>query len=83
MALGALLSGLAFGSGGLGAVHALAYPLGTEYHLPHGRTNAIMLPHVMVFNLAGANEKYGKIGEVMGVRIEGLSKIERAKASVK
>lgn len=82
MALGALFAGLAFGSGGLGAVHALAYPLGTEYHLPHGRTNAIVLPHVMAFNLAGANEKYGKIGEVMGVRIEGLSPIERAKASV-
>jgi len=82
MALGALLAGLAFGSGGLGAVHALAYPLGTEYHLPHGRTNAIMLPHVMAFNLAGANEKYGKIGEAMGVRIEGLSPIEKAKASL-
>lgn len=82
MALGSLLAGLAFGSGGLGAVHALAYPLGTEYHLPHGRTNAIMLPHVMAFNLIGGVEKYGKIGEAMGARIEGLSPIERAKASL-
>jgi len=56
--------------------------LGTEYHLPHGRTNAIMLPHVMDFNLAGANEKYGKIGEAMGATTERLSLIKRAKASV-
>jgi alcohol dehydrogenase class IV len=51
MSLAATLAGLAFGSGGLGAVHALAYPLGTEYHVTHGRTNAIMLPHVMRYNL--------------------------------
>ena len=43
MSLAATVSGMAFASGGLGAVHALAYPVGTEYHLPHGRSNAIML----------------------------------------
>jgi alcohol dehydrogenase len=61
-----LLAGLAFASGGLGAVHALAYPLGTEYHLPHGRTNAIMLPHVMEFNLIGNRSRYALIAEMMG-----------------
>ena len=66
MALASLLAGLAFASGGLGAVHALAYPLGTEYHLPHGRTNAIMLPHVMEFNLIGNHFRYATIAELMG-----------------
>ncbi len=66
MSLASLLAGLAFASGGLGAVHALAYPLGTEYHLPHGRTNAIMLPHVMEFNLIGNRPRYALIAEMMG-----------------
>jgi len=66
MSLASLLAGLAFASGGLGAVHALAYPLGTEYHLPHGRTNAIMLPHVMEFNLIGNRSRYAFIAEMIG-----------------
>jgi alcohol dehydrogenase len=66
MSLASLLAGLAFASGGLGAVHALAYPLGTEYHLPHGRTNAVMLPHVMEFNLIGNYFRYAMIAEMMG-----------------
>ncbi len=66
MSLASLLSGLAFASGGLGAVHALAYPLGTEYHLSHGRTNAVMLPHVMEFNLLGNRSRYAMVAELMG-----------------
>ncbi len=66
MSLASLLAGMAFASGGLGAVHALAYPLGTEYHLPHGRTNAIMLPHIMEFNLIGNRSRYALIAEMMG-----------------
>ena len=57
---------LAFASGGLGAVHGLSYVLGTRYHLPHGRSNAIMLPHVMKFNLPGAPEKYATIAALLG-----------------
>ncbi len=68
MSLGSLLAGMAFASGGLGAVHALAYPLGTEYHLPHGRSNAIMLPHVMEFNSIGNRSRYAAIAEMMGKR---------------
>ncbi len=68
MSLASLLAGMAFASGGLGAVHALAYPLGTEYHLPHGRTNAIMLPHVMEFNSICNRSRYALIAEMMGKR---------------
>ena len=66
MSLAATLSGLAFASGGLGAVHGLSYVLGTRYHLPHGRSNAIMLPHVMKYNLPGAPEKYAAIAALLG-----------------
>ena len=66
MSLAATVSGLAFASGGLGAVHGLSYVLGTRYHMPHGRSNAIMLPHVMKYNLPGAPEKYATIAALLG-----------------
>ncbi len=82
MSLAALLSGMAFASGGLGACHALAYPLGTEYHMPHGRSNAVMLPHVMKYNLCGNPQKFGRIAELMGQDILGLHVQETAELSV-
>jgi|Deesub1362A_J573_1020465.scaffolds.fasta_scaffold00324_16 alcohol dehydrogenase class IV len=82
MSLAATMAGLAFASGGLGAVHALAYPLGTEYHMPHGRSNAIMLPHVMKYNLSGSPEKYAAVAELMGKDVEGLSVREAAELAV-
>ncbi len=82
MLLAANISGSAFASGGLGAVHGLAYVLGTEYHMAHGRSNAIMLPHVMAFNLSGNLEKYANIAEAMGEDILGLSPYDAAALSV-
>ena len=73
MSLGATVAGLAFGSGGVGAVHALAYVLDTEYHMSHGRTNAIMLPYVVDYNKTGNPAKYARIAQAMGEKTEGLS----------
>jgi len=78
MALAATLAGLAFPSGGLGAVHALSYVLGTEYHLSHGRTNALMLPYVVAYNKLGNLRKYALIAQTMGENIDGLSTYEAA-----
>lgn len=82
MLLAANLGGAAFTSGGLGAVHGLAYVLGTEYHMSHGRSNAIMLPHVMSFNRVGNLEKYGRIAAAMGEKTDGLSPYESAEKAV-
>jgi len=82
MTVAATLAGMAFGSGGLGAVHGLAYPLGTEYHLNHGRTNAIMLPHIMAFNLPGSPSRFARIASLMGNDVKGLSPLEAAEVSV-
>jgi alcohol dehydrogenase class IV len=82
MSLAATTAGMAFASGGLGAVHALAYPIGTEYRLPHGRSNAIMLPHVMKYNLSGNPEKYANIAGLMGKGMEGLSATKGASLSI-
>lgn len=83
MSLAATVAGMAFASGGLGAVHGLCYPLGTEYHMSHGRSNAIMLPHVMRFNIPGNAEKFARIASLMGRDVEGLSPIEAAEMAVK
>jgi alcohol dehydrogenase class IV len=82
MALAATLAGLAFTSGGVGAVHGLAYVLGTEYHMSHGRSNAIMLPYVMEYNKIGSLNRYAQIGEAMGENIHGLSAYEAAGTSI-
>lgn len=82
MSLAATLAGMAFTSGGLGAVHALAYPLDTEFHLSHGRSNAVMLPYVVDYNKIGSLSKYADIAEVMGEDMEGLSEYEAAESLV-
>lgn len=73
MLLAASLAGLVFASSRLGIVHGLAYVIDTEYHLPHGRANAIMLPHVMEFNKTGNLPKFAKIAEAMGKKIDDCS----------
>jgi alcohol dehydrogenase class IV len=61
---------------------ALAYPIGTEFHQNHGRSNGIVLPHVMEFNIIGNIRKYGIIGSTMGENIQGLNGLEAAERSV-
>lgn len=82
MSFAALLGGMSIASGGLGAVHALAYPIGTEFHQNHGRSNGIILPHVIEFNLMGNIKRYGIIASTMGENIEGLNALEAAERSV-
>lgn len=45
-----MLAGMAFANAPVAAVHALAYPIGTHFHVPHGLSNSLVLPHVMSFN---------------------------------
>ncbi|MDQ7785317.1 MAG: iron-containing alcohol dehydrogenase [Desulfomonilaceae bacterium] len=73
MLLGSLLGGLALADAGVGAAHALAYPLGGLYRIPHGLANAMLIPHVMEFNLPAAERSFGLIAQSMGEPVEGLS----------
>jgi alcohol dehydrogenase class IV len=66
MALASLYGGLCLGPVNTAAVHALAYPLGGEFHVPHGLSNAVLLPHVMEFNLPSAPEKHAEIALALG-----------------
>jgi len=61
MLVGAMLSGQAFANAPVGAVHALAYPIGGQYHVPHGLSNSLVLPHVMRFNLPVASREYAEL----------------------
>jgi alcohol dehydrogenase class IV len=61
MLLGSLLAGQAFANSPVAAVHALAYPIGGHYHVPHGLSNALVLPHVLRFNLPEARHLYAEI----------------------
>lgn len=58
MLLGSMLAGQAFANSPVAAVHALAYPLGGHFHIPHGLSNALVLPHVLRFNSVTAHQAY-------------------------
>jgi alcohol dehydrogenase class IV len=61
MLLGSMLAGQAFANSPVAAVHALAYPVGGTFHVPHGLSNALVLPHVLRFNAPEAAQLYAEI----------------------
>lgn len=61
MLLGSMLAGQAFANSPVAAVHALAYPIGGTFHIPHGLSNALVLPHVLRFNAPDAASVYAEI----------------------
>jgi alcohol dehydrogenase class IV len=75
---GSLLAGMAFANAGVTAVHAFAYPIGAEFHIPHGVANSIMLPPVMEFNMIGNLEKFAQIAECFGEPVRGLNRRSQA-----
>jgi len=66
MALGSLFGGLCLGPVNTAAVHALSYPLGGWYHIPHGHANAILLPHVMRFNTKANPARFAEVALALG-----------------
>ena len=77
VALGSVYGGMCLGPVNTGAVHALAYPLGTEFHIPHGLSNALLLPYVMEFNLPDAARQYAAVARAIGAE-EGASDADTA-----
>jgi alcohol dehydrogenase len=72
MLLGACLAGQAFANAPVAAVHALAYPLGGHYHIPHGLSNSLVLPAVLEFNAGEAVDLYAELAElVVGEALSG------------
>jgi alcohol dehydrogenase class IV len=65
MLLGSMLAGQAFANSPVAAVHALAYPIGGHFHVPHGLSNALVLPHVLRFNAETAGHLYAEIAAIV------------------
>ena len=65
MLLGATLAGMAFANAPVAAVHALAYPIGARFHVAHGLSNALVLPHVMRFNTPAALDHYSELSAIL------------------
>lgn len=73
MLLGALLAGQAFANAPVGAVHALAYPLGGIFHVPHGLSNSLMLPPVLRYNAEVAEPLYAELSAHIGLARPGAA----------
>lgn len=67
LALGSMYGGLCLGPVNTAAVHALSYPIGGEYHISHGLSNAILLPTVMRFNLPANTRRYAEVAQACGI----------------
>ena len=79
---GSMLAGVAFANAGVTAVHAFAYPIGAEFHIPHGVANTIMLIPVMEFNTVGNLDKFAQLAQFLGQNTEGLNKRQKAASAV-
>lgn len=82
MLLGSMLAGMAFANAPVAAVHALAYPLGGHFHVPHGLSNALVLPHVLAFNMPDAAPLYAELGPIVFPALAGRIEARRAEGLV-
>lgn len=80
MLLGSMLAGQAFANSPVAAVHALAYPIGGHFHVPHGLSNALVLPHVLRFNAETAGHLYADIAPVVFPHLSELGSQARGAA---
>ena len=83
VAMGSLLGGFCLGPVNTAAVHALSYPLGSSFHLPHGLSNALLLPYVMEFNYPAAPRRYADVAVALGCRRESTDEATAAQGVAK
>lgn len=82
MLLGAHLAGVAFANAPVAAVHALAYPIGGLFHVPHGLSNALMLTHVLGHNMPAAMADYAELGLLLDPSLAGVGRQAQAQGFV-
>lgn len=71
LAVGSFFGGLCLGPVNTAAVHALSYPLGSSFRMAHGLANALLMPHVLRYNISAMPDRYAEIAAAMGVSDEG------------
>jgi alcohol dehydrogenase class IV len=82
MLLAAHLAGIAFANAPVAGVHALAYPLGGHFHVPHGLSNALMLTHVLGHNMDAARPLYAELGAMLDPSVRDIGRQGQAQAFV-
>lgn len=82
LSYGSYLAGLAFFNAGVAGVHALAYPLGGQFHLAHGESNAVLLPYVMGYIRSSCEKEMKDIYEALGFSTTNVSQEEASKQCV-
>lgn len=82
MSYGSFLAGLAFFNAGVAGVHALAYPLGGQFHISHGEANAVLLPYVMGYIRRSCTKQMADILNALGGNSAYLSEEEASYACV-
>lgn len=82
MLMGSLMAGMAFANAPVGAVHALAYPLGGHFHLPHGLSNSLVLVPVLRFNLPTAQAQYAQLGRAIEPGLAQMDDVQAAQGFV-
>jgi alcohol dehydrogenase len=82
MLLGAYYAGLALAQAGVGAVHAMAYPLGAFHDIPHGEANAVLLPYVLEYNVMACPDRFADMGRALAELPDSMTEPELAEACV-
>lgn len=82
MLLGSMLAGQAFANSPVAAVHALAYPIGGIFHVPHGLSNALILPYVMAFNAEVCGHDYAALALDVFPELADTAEAQRADAFI-
>lgn len=83
MMLASLEAGMAFCNSSVTIVHGMSRPIGAIFHVPHGVSNAVLLPACMEFAVMGAPERFSDVAEAMGVNTAGMSVLEAARSGVR
>lgn len=78
MSIGSFYAGVSLANAGVTAVHALAYPLGGQFNVPHGIANGLLLPYVMEFNVLGNIPKFAQVAQFLGEKVESMTLLEQA-----
>jgi len=82
MMVGATEAGMAFSNASLALVHGMSRPIGANFHLAHGLSNAILLPTVLDYSVDSAPERYARLAAEMGAPVDGLDASDAARCTV-
>lgn len=80
--LGAMQAGLAFSNASVALVHGMSRPIGALFHVPHGLSNAMLLPTVLEYTWPASPQRFKEIALAMGERVDGLTQVEAARSAV-